>query len=393
MDKALLQTIDHIDWYGKVALIRADFNVPLADGQVQDTTRIERALPTIEAILQKGGTVSILTHLGRPKGIEPAYSVQPVADCLSALLHKPVEVLSDFDPEHTKTPNTIYLYENTRFFPGETRNDPELAERMAACCDVWVMDAFATAHRAHASTMGALSYAKEACAGILFAEELTAISRLFDAPGKPILAVVGGAKVSGKIDLLTSLLEWCDVIAVVGAMANTFLYAKGQEVGRSLYEPEQVELARSIMQQAMEKGVVIYLPQDYIVATESGDKSLQKGVAEIHPTDSIYDVGPQTLMALNTLATHSQTLIWNGPLGWFENPLYSHGSYAFAKSVAASSSYSIVGGGDTIRVLTESTGLSGVSYVSTGGGAFLALLAHRTLPIVEALSIGVAQHV
>ena len=392
MDKVLLQTIDTIDWRDKVALIRADFNVPLADSQVQDTTRIERALPTIEAILQQGGTVSIMTHLGRPKGVDAAYSVQPVAESLSALLHMPVEVLSDFDPEHTKVPNTIYLYENTRFFPGETRNDPVLAQRMAACCDVWVMDAFATAHRAHASTMGVLSYAKEACAGILFTEELTAINRLFDAPERPILAVVGGAKVSGKIDLLTSLLEWCDVIAVVGAMANTFLYAKGQEVGRSLYEPEQVELARSIMQQAMEKGVVIYLPQDYIVATEAGEKAIQKGIAEIDSTDCIYDVGPQTLMALNTLAVHSKTLIWNGPLGWFENPLYSHGSYAFAKTVAASSSYSVVGGGDTIRVLTESTGLSGVSYISTGGGAFLALLAHRTLPIIEALSTGVAQH-
>jgi phosphoglycerate kinase len=392
MDKTLLQTIDAVDWHGKVALIRADFNVPLADNQVQDATRIERALPTIEAILQRGGIVSIMTHLGRPKGVDAAFSVRPVADRLSALLQKPVEVLADFDAAHPKTSDTVYLYENTRFFPGETRNDPALAQQMAACCDVWVMDAFATAHRAHASTMGVLSYAKEACAGYLFAEELTAISRLFDAPEKPIVAVVGGAKISGKIDLLASLLEWCDVIAIVGAMANTFHYAKGQSVGQSLYEPEQAALARSIMQRAMEKGVVIFLPQDHVVASEAMEAPVCKAISQVQETDRIYDVGPQTLQALDTLVTHAKTVIWNGPLGWFENPLYSHGSYGFAKIVAANNVYSVVGGGDTIRVLTESTGLDSVSYVSTGGGAFLALLAHRTLPIVEALSTGVAQH-
>lgn len=392
MDKRQLKTLDTVDWQGKVALIRADFNVPIVDNQVQDSTRIERALPTIKAILQRGGIVSIMTHIGRPSGVDAAYSVQPVAETLSALLQKPVEVLSDFDTTHQKRPDTIYLYENTRFFSGETCNDDGLAQRMAACCDVWVMDAFATAHRAHASTMGILSFVKVACVGYLFAEELQAISCLFDTPEKPILAVIGGAKVRGKMDLLAALLEWCDVIAVVGAMANTFLYAKGQEVGRSLYEPDQVALAQSIMQQATEKGVVIYLPQDYVVVAETNEQPEQKTAAEICATDCIYDVGLQTLSALETLATHAQTIVWNGPLGWFENPLYSHGSYTFAKTVATTSAYSVVGGGDTIRVLTESTGLNSVSYISTGGGAFLALLAQRTLPIVEALSTGVTQH-
>ena len=392
MDSQRLPTIDTIDWSGKVALIRADFNVPLDDGAVQDSTRIERALPTIEAILQRGGTVSIMTHIGRPKGVDAAYSVQPVAEVLSALLHSPVVVLSDFDPAYRHESQTIYLYENTRFFPGETRNDPALAQRMAACCDVFVMDAFATAHREHASTMGVLSAAKETCAGYLLAEECQAITPLFDAPQKPVLAVVGGAKIGSKIDLLVSLLEWCDVIAVVGAMANTFFYAAGQEVGQSLYEPEQVALARSIMQKAMEKGVVIYLPQDYIVASAAGEKSVHKVAADVEPGDSIYDIGPETLAALNTLVSHAHTLIWNGPLGWFENPLYAEGSYAFAKMVASSNCYSVVGGGDTIRVLTESKAVEGISYISTGGGAFLALLAHRTLPIVEALSRGEGQH-
>ncbi|MBT4884527.1 MAG: phosphoglycerate kinase [Legionellales bacterium] len=379
--------IKDIAWQGKVALVRADLNVPIEKGVIKDTTRIKRSLATLEYILSQGGVCTIMSHLGRPAGYDEQCSLQPIANMLATFIGKKVLLLKDFDSDKKLNPDHVYLYENTRFFAGEAENNDNLSKKMASCCDVYVMDAFASSHRKHSSTYGIMSFAKECCAGFLLESEVAAISGLFLAPKRPVLAVIGGAKITGKIDLLDSLLEFIDILVVVGGMANTFLKAKSYNIGKSLCEDDKVGLAKNIIDRAASKGVVLYLPHDFIIASPESDiEAVQKEKNEIADGDIIYDIGSGTCAALENILNNSSTVIWNGPLGMFENKLYAQGSLFFAKVLAASQAYSVVGGGDTLRVITEAGVMDSISYASTGGGAFLDLLANRSLPALDLLN-------
>ncbi|MBT4804467.1 MAG: phosphoglycerate kinase [Legionellales bacterium] len=378
--------IKDILWQGKVALVRADLNVPIEKGVIKDATRIKRSLATFEYIIGQGGICTIMSHLGRPEGYNKDYSLKPIAKMLEDFLDKKVLLLNDFDSDIELSNDYIYLYENTRFFSGETTNSEVLSKKMSSCCDVYVMDAFASSHRMHASTYGVMNFSKEACVGFLLDSEVAAIKDLFLAPKRPVLAVVGGAKITGKIDLLDSLLDFVDVLAVVGGMANTFLKAKSYNIGKSLCENDKVSLAKKLSDRAASKGVVLYLPHDFIVANPDNNiDSIEKNKNEIIDGDIIYDVGSGTCLALEEIIKNSSTVIWNGPLGMFENRLYSKGSLFFAKTLAGSDAYSIIGGGDTLRVVAEAGVVDYISYTSTGGGAFLDLLANRSLPALDLL--------
>ena len=379
--------LDDLDVSKKVVLVRADLNVPLENGVIKDATRVTRSLPTLRHIIDNGGVCTVMSHLGRPKEHSPEFSLAPVASLLSELLGKPVKIIKQFGAEDSFSPDFVYLYENTRFYPGEDTNSPELAKLMGESCDIYVMDAFASSHREHASTFGVIDYAPISCSGFLFKEEIAAISELFHAPLRPVVAIIGGAKISSKIGLIDSLIDIVDVLVVVGGMANTFLKARGFEVGDSLCEDDQLEVARKIEVTAADKGVVTYLPQDFIIANKAQSITADyKALTEIEFGDIIYDVGKQTITALEAIISKANTILWNGPLGMFENKLYANGSLELAQIITRSDAKTIVGGGDTIRVLEEAGLIDKVSYASTGGGAFLDYLGNRKLPALEKLT-------
>lgn len=388
--------LNDIDVSGKTVLIREDLNVPLKDGKIANDARLKASLPTIQLALDKGAAVIVCSHLGRPDPSNPEakYSLQPVADYLGDALGKPVKLMTDYAQNNvTVAPGEVVLLENVRFNAGEKKNDAALSERYAALCDVFVMDAFGTAHRAEASTEGVIAKAKTACAGPLLAAELDALAKALDNPAKPMLAIVGGSKVSTKLDVLKSLAKICDQIIVGGGIANTFLAAKGANVGASLYEADMVETAKSIMQETH-----VLLPDEVVVAKksqidfddflgslESAD-AVTKSVNTIADDEMILDISPSSAAKLADAIKNAKTILWNGPVGVFEVDKFGEGTKIVSEAVAASEGFSIAGGGDTLAAIDKYKVADKVSYTSTGGGAFLEFVEGKTLPAVHALS-------
>ena len=379
----MIKTIDDLNLNGRRVLVRQDLNVPVTDGRVTSTARIDAALPTLQTLIDAGAQVAVMSHLGRPEeGIfESAYSLQPVADVLSDKLNQAVPLVSDWIDGFEQTAQVVLL-ENVRFLPGEKKDDPALSKKMAALCDIYVMDAFGTAHRAQASTHGVGQYAPEVAAGPLMASELDALTQALANPQRPAVAIVGGSKVSTKLDVLTELAHRVDQIVVGGGIANTFLAAAGYSVGQSLMEADLVETAKRLMAQ-----VDIPLPTDVVVATAfSPDaEATVKAVADIGAEDMILDVGPETQASYAGLMQDAKTILWNGPVGVFEFSQFAGGTQALAKAIAESDAFSLAGGGDTLAAIDQFGIAERVSYISTGGGAFLEFVEGKQLPAVTML--------
>jgi len=374
---------------GKRVLIRVDFNVPIDDGKVTSDARIVAALPTIRLALERGAAVILLSHLGRPKEgeFDPKLSLRPVAQHLSALLGRHVPLVREWLDGFEIASGEVMLCENVRFNPGEKKNAPALARRMARLCDVFVMDAFGSAHRAEASTEGVARYAPVACAGPLLVAELEALDRVLRNPRRPVAAIVGGSKVSTKLTILESFARRVDQLIVGGGIANTFLAAAGRPVGKSLHEPALIPEARRLL---AGKGVraTIPLPVDAVVAksVSRSAKAAIRAADQVAADDLILDIGPRTARAYASLIAKAGTVVWNGPVGVFEIEQFSHGTRQVAQAVARSAAFSVAGGGDTLAALEKYRLADRISYVSTGGGAFLEYLDGTVLPAVAALA-------
>ena len=377
-----------IDLSGKRVLIREDLNVPVAGGKVTSDARIRAALPTIKAALDAGAAVMVMSHLGRPTEGEPdeQYSLEPVARCLSKLLDRDVTLAKDWIDGVDAEPGKIVLLENVRFLKGEKACDAELAKKMAALCDIFVMDAFGTAHRAQASTYGVAEHAAVACAGPLLAAELDALGKAMQNPKRPFVAIVGGSKVSTKLTVLGALTEVVDCLIVGGGIANTFIAAAGHGVGKSLYEPDMLDTARDLKANKDDRAE-IPVPSDVVVAEEfSADATATTKVVDVVAADEmILDIGPETSARFADIIANAGTIIWNGPVGVFEFDQFGAGTKALAEAIAASDAFSVAGGGDTLAAIDKYGVAEGISYISTGGGAFLEFVEGKKLPAVEIL--------
>ena len=380
-----------VDLKGKRVLIREDFNVPLKNGKISDDTRLRAALPTLAMALDAGAAVLVMSHLGRPKEgrFEAESSLQLVGAALAQLLGVPVAFAADWIDGVELKPGTITLGENTRFLVGENANDDALATRMAALCDVFVNDAFATAHRAQASTHAVAKFAPIACGGPLLMAEVEALHQALQAPARPLVAIVGGSKVSTKLDLLESLVSKVDQLVVGGGIANTFLAAAGKEVGKSLCEREMLDIAKRLLA----SDAHIPIPIDVVCGKEFSETTAAtiKSVDAVAADDMIMDLGPQSLDALCAEIEKAGTIVWNGPLGVFEFNNFAAGTERLAKAIAKSSAFSIAGGGDTLAAIAKFGISKDVSYISTAGGAFLEFLEGKTLPAIEILEQRAAQ--
>ncbi len=392
-----LRTLDGLDVKGKRVLVRADLNVPMSDGKVTDDHRIERQAPTIRELADKGGRVIVLSHFDRPQGkVVPSLSLKPLASLLSAAVGRNVTFCEDcVGPKaesavRSLADGDVLLLENTRFHPGEEKNDPDFTRALAALGDIFVNDAFSAAHRAHASTAG-LAKLLPAYAGRTMEGELRYLEKVLADPERPLMAVVGGAKVSSKIGILEHMVDQVETMVIGGAMANTFLAAQGLSVGRSLYEPDYVPVARKIIHLATESGCALLLPTDLVVAKELRVHAPHRIVTtdQIAPDEMALDIGPRTLMAIRHRLRTTKTLVWNGPFGAFETPPFDVGTVVAAQSVAEATKkgrlLSVAGGGDTVAALVHAGVEQDFSYVSTAGGAFLEWLEGKKLPGVEAL--------
>ena len=370
-------------------LIREDLNVPMKNGKITSDERIIAALPTIKNALLQNAAVILMSHLGRPTEgkFEEEYSLKPVAERLSQLLNQEVTLIKDWQNGVEVKPGQVVLLENVRFNMGEGKNSPELAKKYAQLCDIFVMDAFATAHRAQASTAGVAKFAKQAIAGPLLEAELTALSNVMKNPARPLLAIIGGSKVSTKIELLDSLIDKVDILIVGGGIANTLLKAQGAEIGKSLYEADWVERAKKLIEKAKAKNVLMPLPLDVVVAKNFDDAKNAKTISltQIASDDCIFDIGPKSASEYAKLIETAKTIIWNGPVGVFEIAEFSAGTRAVGEAIAASTAYSLAGGGDTLAALAQFSLHDKLSYISTGGGALLEYLEGRELPGVAAL--------
>ena len=378
-----------LDLAGKRVLIRQDLNVPVADGKVTSEQRITASLPTLRLALEKGAAVMVMSHLGRPKegAWSEADSLAPVAARLSELLGFEVPLLRDYLDGVQVRPGQLVLLENCRMNVGEKADDEALSKRYAALCDVFVMDAFGTAHRAQASTHGAIRFAKQAAGGPLLMAELDALAKALDNPARPLLAIVAGSKVSTKLELLSSLVSKVDQLIVGGGIANTFIAAMGFGVGKSLVEMDLIDTAKQIMADAKARGADIPLPLDVVVAPAfaADAPATIKRIDEVGADDMILDIGPQTAQAYAALIAKAGSVVWNGPVGVFEFDAFGHGTEAVARAIAASRAFSIAGGGDTLAAVDKYGIEDEVSYISTGGGAFLEFLEGKALPAVVAL--------
>lgn len=382
-----LSALSDVALRGKRVLVREDLNVPIEDGRVTGMARINAALPTLRRCLDAGAAVLVASHLGRPPEgwRDPSLSLAPVARALGEALGHTVRFETDWHDGVRIAPGEVVLLENIRFEPGEMANDPALARRLAALCDVFVMDAFGSAHRAHASTAGVALAAPVSCAGPLLEAELAALERALDDPARPLLAIVGGAKVSTKLDVLESLASIADTVIVGGGIANTFLLAAGDEIGASLAEPDQVDVARRIMAK-----VDVPMPVDLMTgpSLDAAQPARLRLRGEVPSGESILDIGPETARRLQSVVRDARTILWNGPLGVFEYDQFGEGTRLVAEAVAASSAFSVAGGGDTLAAIDKYGVGKGISYQSTGGGAFLEVVAGETLPAVAALVAG-----
>lgn len=379
-----------LDLAGKRVLIREDLNVPVKNGKVTSDTRIRASLPTIEQAMQAGARVMLMSHLGRPSEGEydPEFSMQPVADHLSGLLGKDVRVIRDWlDGIDGMQDGDVVLCENVRFNKGEKSNDDALSKKMAELCDVYVMDAFGTAHRAQASTHGVAKYAAVACAGPLLAAELEALGKALDKPARPMVAIVGGSKVSTKLTVLESLSKVVDQLVVGGGIANTFIAAAGYNVGKSLYEADLVDTARKLTEDAKARGAEIPIPEDVVCGKEFAEDAAAeiKSVGEVSDDDMIFDIGPKSAQRLAEMMKQAGTIVWNGPVGVFEFDQFGEGTKTLGLAIAQSDAFSIAGGGDTLAAVDKYGIADKVSYISTGGGAFLEFLEGKKLPAVAIL--------
>ena len=379
-----------LDLRGKRVLIREDLNVPVKDGKITSEQRIKAALPTLRLALEKGAAVMVTSHLGRPKeGVwSEADSLAPVAARLSELLGMPVPLQRDWLDGVTVLPGELVLLENCRMNIGEGADDPQLSRKMADLCDVYVMDAFGTAHRAQASTHGAIRAAKTACGGPLLMAELDALAKALEAPQRPLLAIVAGSKVSTKLELLANLVGKVDQLIVGGGIANTFMAAVGLPVGKSLYEPDLLDTAKAILADAKARGADIPIPSDVVVAKAfaADAEATVKAVADVAADDLILDIGPDTAARYASLIEQAGTVIWNGPVGVFEFDAFAKGTEVLAQAIARSAAFSIAGGGDTLAAVDKFGIEADVGYISTGGGAFLEFCEGKELPAVTALS-------
>lgn len=380
-----VRKMTELDLAGQRVLIREDLNVPIKNGRVSSDARLRASLPTIRAAADAGAKVLLMSHLGRPTEGEPAdeFSLAPVAEHLGQLLGRPVRLIKEYlDTTPELADGEVALLENVRFNSGEKKDNEALAKRYAALCDIYVMDAFGTAHRAQASTHGVARFAPTACAGPLLAQELDALEKALATPKRPMVAIVGGSKVSTKLDVLNALSEKCDQLIVGGGIANTFIAAAGYNVGKSLYEKDLVDQALALMEK-----VDIPLPTDVVVATEFAEtaNAVVKGVEHVNDDEMILDIGPMSAETLGGLLKDAGTILWNGPVGVFEIDQFGQGTQSLSQAIAASSAFSIAGGGDTLAAIDKYGIADQVSYISTGGGAFLEYVEGKALPAVAAL--------
>ena len=391
-------SIRDLDLSGKRVFIRVDFNVPLEGTRVADDTRIRETLPTLRLAIDRGARLVLASHLGRPKGkVDPKYSLAPVAARLRELLGKPVEFASDCVGAEAEakskalTNGGVLLLENVRYHPQEEANDAEFSKQLAALCDqLFVCDAFGSAHRAHASVVGITKFVRQAAAGLLMEKELAYLGKAISNPERPFVAVLGGAKVSDKIEVVQNLMKLADAMLIGGAMAYTFLKSEGKPTGKSLVENDKLDLARGLLEEARSRKFKLMLPVDHVIA-ESPDSTATK-VADINATPDGWmglDIGPKTVALFGQEIAKARTIVWNGPLGMFERPAFAHGTFGIAKAVAAatkSGATSIIGGGDSVAAVEQAGVADQISHISTGGGASLEFLAGEKLPGVEALT-------
>lgn len=378
-----------LDLAGKRLLIRQDLNVPVSGGRITSDARLRASLPTLQRALDAGASVLVVSHLGRPKAgqLDPDHSLTLVAAWLSNALGRTVPLITNWIDGVNLAPGQIALGENTRFAEGEKQDDENLSRRMAALCDIYVMDAFGTAHRAEASTHGVARFAPVACAGPLLAAELDALGKALAEPKRPLAVIVGGSKVSTKLDLLNNLADVADQLIIGGGIANTFLAAAGHPVGKSLYEPDMLDTARSILAKIRARGGDIPLPEDVVVATEISVEARAevRPVSEVLDDEMILDIGPKSAAKLAQQLRDAGTIVWNGPVGVFEYDAFAAGTRALAKAIAESQGFSLAGGGDTLAAIDKFGIADDISYISTGGGAFLEFLEGKTLPAVAIL--------
>jgi phosphoglycerate kinase len=391
----MLRSIDSLDVGGKRVLVRLDLNVPLKEGAVRDDTRVREAAAVVRALAERGAIVIACSHLGRAKGKpDPALSLAPVAPVLARHVGRPVRFVPDLVGEVAREAvaaakaGDVLLLENLRFDPGEEKNDPALCEKLAALADAYVNDAFGTAHRAHASTAGVARLFPARAAGPLMAKEIAALSRVRDNPGRPFVAIVGGAKISDKLATLNNLVRLADTIVLVGGMANTFLLAQGVGIGTSLVEADQVEAARKVLADAVAAGKQVILPGDVVVAPNLDSPGRVVGVAHVGEGEAILDAGPATREAIAAAVAQARTVFWNGPAGVFEKPGFAEGTLAIARALAASHAFTVVGGGESVAAVRQAGVADNLSHVSTGGGASLEFLAGDVLPGVAVLEEG-----
>ena len=377
---------------GKRVFIRADLNVPFDDaGHITEDTRIRASVPGIRLALDAGAAVMVTSHLGRPTEgtLTPEDSLAPIAKRLSELLGMPVSLVQNWVDGVQVQPGQVVLLENCRVNKGEKKNDPELSKKMAALCDVYVNDAFGTAHRAEATTHGIAQFAATACAGPLLQAELEALGRALLAPKRPLVAIVGGSKVSTKLSILQSLADKVDQLIVGGGIANTFMLAAGLPIGTSLAEPDQIDKARAVMKKMQARGAAVPIPSDVVCATEfsAQAKATVKAAKDVAADDLILDIGPQTSAQLADILKNAGTIVWNGPVGVFEFEQFALGTESLSRAIAASPGFSIAGGGDTLAAIAKFGITDKVGYISTGGGAFLEFLEGKTLPAVDILQM------
>lgn len=375
---------------GKRVFIRADLNVPFDDaGNISEDTRIRASVPGIKLALDAGAAVMVTSHLGRPTEgtLTPEDSLAPIAKRLEALLGMPVPLIQNWVDGVTVSPGQVVLLENCRVNKGEKKNDPELSKKMAALCDVYANDAFGTSHRAEATTYGIAEYAPIACAGPLLQAELEALGRALHAPKRPLVAIVGGSKVSTKLSILQSLADKVDQLIVGGGIANTFMLAAGLPIGKSLAEPDQLEEARAVMKKMEARGAAVPIPTDVVCATEfsATAKATVKAAKDVAAEDMILDIGPDTAKQLAAILKQAGTIVWNGPLGVFEIAQFANGTEVVSRAIADSAGFSIAGGGDTLAAIAKFDITDKVGYISTGGGAFLEFLEGKVLPAVDIL--------
>jgi phosphoglycerate kinase len=387
-------SLKDLELSGKRVFMRVDFNVPLADGKITDDTRIQAALPSIRYVLDKSGRLILASHLGRPKGKpDPKYSLKPVAARLGELLGKSVQFGPDcVGPEVERMVSNlkngdVLLLENLRFHAEEEKNDPAFAKQLGALCDVYINDAFGTAHRAHASTAGIVPYVKQAAAGFLMEKEIESLTHALTKAEKPYVAIVGGAKISDKIELIENFISIANTILIGGAMAYTFFRAKGIETGKSLVEADKIDLAKELLAKAAAQKVSIELPVDHVVAASLDSAEATVTSVQSTPPDRMgLDIGPETVRRYSDIIRQAKTIVWNGPMGVFENPKFAQGTFAIARAVAEANAFSIIGGGDSAAAVAQSGMESKITHISTGGGASLEFLSGQKLPGVEVLT-------